>query len=177
MVRAALFTMVGVLWCARSLQSFADPEFMEPETAADWFAVLGFSAALLALAAALPMLVRYTGGGKVVLRVSCVPAAGAALAGVSNLLEDGLQQGFAFWLFVAGSAIIAPGLVAFTVAVAAAARGRRRLLAAVPLVSLVGMLLFESGGGVLVLAAWLAAAAVAVHDAPRAEALAAPTAT
>ena len=47
---------VGVLWCARSLQSFADPEYQDPVSPSDWFAVVSFSAALFALALALPML-------------------------------------------------------------------------------------------------------------------------
>ena len=178
MLRAALFTFVGVVWCARSLQSFTDPEYMDPATASDWFAVLSFSAALFALAFALPMFAQLT-GGRVVFRVSLIPAVGAALAGLSNLVEDALHwaSGWAFWLFGAGMATTAVGLIAFTLVVAVAGRGRRRLLAAVPAGTLIGLFLFESGGGVLTLAAWLVAAAIAVQVAPRAAAQVAATST
>ncbi len=161
MTRAALFTFVGVVWCVRSLQSFADPEYQDPVSASDWFAVLSFSAALFALALALPLLAQLL-GSQAVFRVSLVPAVGAALSGLSNLLEDALQMGFAFWFFVVGTALMMVGFIAFTVVVAVVGRGRRRLLAAVPAATLIGLFLFESGGGVLILAAWLAAAAMAL---------------
>jgi hypothetical protein len=163
MVRPALFTLVAVVWCVRSLQSFSDPDFMDPRTASDWFAVLSFSGALFALAFALPLFARSTGGGRVVFRASLVPAVGAALAGFGNLLEDALSLGFAFWLFVAGSVLTLIGLIAITPAVALACRGRRRLLAAVPAATLTGMLLFENGGGVVIAAAWLVVAAMSLR--------------
>lgn len=182
MLRAALFTVVGVVWCANSLHSFTDPEYMDPESASDWFAVLSFSAGLFALAFALPMLARLI-GGRVVFRVSLVPAAGAALAGLSNLFEDALHwagppgsSGWAFWLFILGTAVTVVGLVAFTVVVAVAGRGRLRLLAAVPAATLIDVLfLHEAGGGVLVLAAWLAAAVMVLGRPARTAAQAART--
>ncbi len=175
MWRAALFAAVGVTWCLRSLQSFADPEFMDPETASDWFAVLSFSAAWFALALGLPLLARSIGGGRLVHRSALVSAAGAALAGLGNLLEDGLQLGFAFWPFIAGAVVTMLGLIVFSVAVAATGQGKRRLLAAIPVATLIGMLLFESGGGVIVLVAWLAAAALVVLDSARTTPQAAPS--
>jgi len=161
MPRAALFTVTGVLWCTSWLSLLTDPAYQDPETAADWFAVLSFSAALFALAFALPMLAQLI-SGRVVFRVSLVPAVGAALAGLSNLLEDALQLGWAFWLFILSTAVIIVGLVAFIVVVAVAGRGRLRLLAAVPAATLAAILLFPVGGGVLIVAAWLAAAAIAL---------------
>ena len=181
MLRAALFTFVGVVLCVRSLQSFADPEYMDPESASDWFAVLSFSTALFALALALPMLAQMI-GGRVVFRVSLVAAVGAALAGLANLFEDALHwagppgsSGWAFWLFITGTATTAVGLTALAVAVAVAGRGRLRLLAVVPAATLIGLMLFESGGGVLILAAWLAAGAMALGRPARTAAQAAPT--
>ena len=41
MTRAALFTFVGVVWCVRLFQSFADPQYEDPVSASDWFAVFG----------------------------------------------------------------------------------------------------------------------------------------
>jgi hypothetical protein len=161
MLRAALFTFVGVAWCVRSLQSFADPHYTDPVSASDWFAVFSFSAALFATALALPLLARMV-GGRVVFRVSLVPAVAAALAGLGNLLEDGLQIEVAGLFYGVGAGLAWAGLIAFTVAIAVSGRGRRRLLAAVPAATVIGWSLFESGGGVLVLVAWLAAAAIAL---------------
>jgi hypothetical protein len=159
--RVALFTFVGVAWCVRSLQSFADPAYTDPVTVSDWFAVFSFSVALFATAVALPLLAHSTGGGPVVVRVSLVPAVGAAIAGFANILEDALQLELAGLFYGIGSGLTGLGLIAFTLAIAVAGRGRRRLLAAIPLATLIGWSLFESGGGVLVLAAWLAAAMAA----------------
>jgi hypothetical protein len=161
MTRATLFTFVGVVWCVRSLQSFADPQYEDPVSASDWFAVLSFSAALFATALALPLLAQLI-DGQAVFRVSLVPALGAALAGLSNLVEDALRVGFAGLFYGVGAGLTGVGLIAFTVAVAVFGRGRHRLLAAVPAVTLIGWSLFESGGGVLILVAWLAAAAMAL---------------
>ena len=160
MLRAALFTFVGVAWCVRSLQSFSDPNYTDPVSAADSFAVFSYSAALFATALALPLFAQMV-GGRAVFRVSLVPAVGAALAGLGNLLEDALQVGLAGVFYGAGAGLTWVGLIAFTVAIAVSGRGRRRLLAAVPAATLIGWSQFESGGGVLVLAAWLAAAAMA----------------
>jgi len=44
MLRVALFTVTGVTLGVRSLQAFTDPAYMHPVAAADWFAVLSFSA-------------------------------------------------------------------------------------------------------------------------------------
>ena len=160
--------------CASSLQLFADPDYQDPVSAFDWFAVLSFSAALFTLALALPTFAQWA-GGRAVFRVALVPAAGAAVAGLSNLLEDALQVNFAFWFFIVGTALTLVGLIAFTIVVAVVEYGRRRLLAAVPAATLIGVLLFENGGGVLVLAAWLAAAALALGRPARTAAQAAPT--
>ena len=173
MTRAALFTFVGVVWCVRSLQSFADPQYEDPVSASDWLAVLSLSAALFALALALPLLAQMI-GGRPVFRVSLVPAVGAALAGLGNLLEDALQIGFAGLFYGVGAGLTGVGLIALTVAIAVFGRGRRRLLAAVPAATLIGWSLFESGGGVLILAAWLAAAAMALDRPARTAAQTAP---
>jgi hypothetical protein len=159
MRRAALFTFVGVAWCVRSLQSFTDPQYTDPVTASDWFAVFSYSAALFATALALPLFAQLI-GGRAVFRVSLVPAVAATLTGLCNLLEDGLQIGAVGLFYGVGAGLTWVGLIALTVAIAVSGRGRRRLLAAVPAATVIGWSLFESGGGVLVLAAWLAAAAM-----------------
>lgn len=59
---AAVFVVTGVPWLARSLASFGDPNFTDPETAFDWFPVLSLSAALAALALSLLAFARMAGG-------------------------------------------------------------------------------------------------------------------
>ena len=167
MLRAALFTVVGVGFGVLWLQML-NPGFQIPESPSDWFRVLAFSALLIALAFAIPTFARLI-GGHLVFRVSLVPAAGAALGGVSNILEDGLHLEWAFWLFVLSGAIIIVGLSAFTVVVAFIGRGRRRFLAAVPAAATAGWLLAPIGGGILMSAAWLAAAAVVLRRPARAD--------
>ena len=172
MTRAALFTFVGVVWCVRWLQSFADPKYEDPVSVADLLAVLSWSAALFALALALPLLAQLI-GGRAAFRVSLVPAVGAALSGFSNLLEDAFQVGFGFWFYAVGTTLMVVGFIAFAVVVAVVGRGGRRLL---PAAILIGLLLFGSVGGVLVLAAWLAAAAMAHRRPVPTAAQTAPTA-
>ncbi len=169
MARVALFVAVGILWCVRSLQSLAEPEYWDPVSVADWLAVFSFSAALFALAVALPLLARII-GGRAVFWVSFVPAAGAAVSGVGNLLEDALQLGAGNVFYVVGGLVFWVGLLVWTLVVAVTAVGRRRLMALGVVVTMIGLVLYESGGGVLVLGAWLAAAFVAVRQQTRGEA-------
>lgn len=171
MFRAALFTATGVTLCVRSLQTYTNPAYQHPVNAADWIAVVSFSVGLLGLAAALPMFAQLIDGRRV-FRVSLIPAAGAALAGVTNILEDGMQMHDLFIVFVASAWLTLVGLIAFTVVVARAGSGRTRLWAAVPAATLVGQMLFPVGGGVLMLAAWLAAARLALQTRTRIVALA-----
>ncbi len=167
MLRVVVFAATGVVWWAYTVVlAFAHPDYQQAETLVDWLAVLSFSAGLFALAFALPMFAQLV-GGRSVLQVSFVPATGAALAGFSNLLEDGLHLGWAFAAFVLGALLIVAGLTIFAFAISASQRGRRRFLGAVPLATLVGQLAVPAGGGILLGGAWLAAAAIALAQAPR----------
>lgn len=163
-MRATIFICVAAFWCARSLLSFADPAYTDPVSAADWFAVVSFTVALFALAFALPMLAQLTGGGRLVYRASLIPAVGAAVAGFSNLLEDALQLGFAYWAFIGGSGVFALGIIVFALVVADARSDRRELFAIVPAATLIGWMLLEIGGGVIVAAAWLTVAAISLRS-------------
>jgi len=62
-----------------------------------------FSSSILALACELPVFARLV-ADRTALRVSLVPAAGAVLSSLANVLEDGLQLAWAFYPFVSGSA-------------------------------------------------------------------------
>ena len=155
---AALFVAVGVLFFLRGRQ-VDSADFMDPVTLNDWLAVLGFSLALICLAVALPVYAGLT-GDRTTYRTSLVPATGSVLGGVSNVLEDGLSWSWAFWVFVASALLINVGLLALTVVMAWRGRGVGRLLAGVPAGTLVGVLLFEASGGVILLVTWSAAALV-----------------
>ena len=148
-LRGGLFTIVGVGFFVVWLQML-DSGGQIPEAPANWFGVLFFSALLIALAFALPTFARQI-GGRIVFRASLVPAVGAGLGGVANILEDGLHLEWAFWLFILSLAIIDLGLFAFAIVVAFTRRGRGRLLAAVPAATLAAVLLFPVIGGVLML--------------------------
>jgi hypothetical protein len=74
---AVLFAFVGVAFLLHWV--LADPGFEASDTQDDWRHVLGFSAALLSLAVALPVFAQAAGRGDVV-RVSLGAAAGAALS-------------------------------------------------------------------------------------------------
>ena len=157
--RAALFTLVGVFFLVIWL--WLDPSYQESASQSEWSHVLGFSAAILVLAFVLPLFAQLVGGRRV-FRVSLVPAAGAALASLSNIVEDGLQMGWAFWGFILSTAIIDLGLLALTVLIAYGGRGGYRLLAVVPAVTLAAMAFWVIAGGIIMLAAWLGAAALAL---------------
>ena len=119
---AVLFSFVGVAFLLHWV--LADPGFEASDTQDDWRHVLGFSAALLSLAVALPMFALLVGKRGVVW-VSLVAAAGAALSCAANIVEDGLHMGWAFFVFVLGTGALGLGLVALTAAIATAAHGNR----------------------------------------------------
>jgi MFS family permease len=151
------FAAVGLSFLVLFLHRLTDPDFQDPVTLSDWFATLGFSVALFALAAALPVF-GWMFDELRIRRVSFVPSVGAALGGLSNVLEDGLQLDWAFWFFVLSSGLVVVGLLALSIAIALLGRGSDRLFAAIPAATLAGQLVFPVGGGLLMAAAWLGCA-------------------
>ncbi len=144
--------LLGALWAARSLQSFSDPDFTSPNSAADWFAVTSFSAAFGLLPVGVWILLHRSRVGPVSVRVLSVAAVvTAGSAAVANVVEDGFGVSGAGTVYLVGTT--GTLLVLLVTAVALAIRGPRSL-ALVLLATLVGMLNFERGGGLLVLVAW-----------------------
>jgi len=158
-VRAVLFTFVGVYSFAHWVVT--DPSYEISDSQDEWNYVLAFSALLFSLAVAIPILA-HLAGGRFAFRASLVAAAGAALAGFANILEDGLGMGWAFFAFILGTAIVLLGLSVLTVVITFAGRGGHRVLAVVPAGTMAGIILYVIAGGPLMLAAWLAAAALAL---------------
>lgn len=147
--------LLGLLWAARSLQSFADPDFADPSTAADWFAVLSLSIALVLLPAGLFFLVELQPSRRVTHALVLVAAVAALVAGVSNVVETGGgvdEAGTAYFLSIQLT------IVSLVLLSGALLMGRPRWPALVVAATITGMLLLERGGGVLVLLAWLGTA-------------------
>jgi hypothetical protein len=158
-VRAALFAFVGVAFLLHWI--VADPGFDESESQTDWSYVLGFSMALLALAVALRLFARLV-GKQTVLRASPVATAGAAVSSIANIVEDGLGEGWAFFVFVLGTGALGLGLLVLTGVIAVVVQGRRRLTALIPAGTLAALLFYVHAGGPIMFATWVAAAAFAL---------------
>lgn len=158
-IRAAYFALVGIVFFAHWIVT--DPTYEGAKHMQDWPYVLWFSGTLLLLAFAVPLYARLV-GGLTVFRTSLVPAAGAALASLSNILEDGLRMDGAFFVFVLGTAALLLGLLVLTAVIAVGGRGTHRLLALVPAGTMAAVLFYVLAGGVLMLITWLAAAGLAL---------------
>ncbi len=135
MPRAALFALTGVLFFAYWV--VADPSYEGP-ISSHRSDVLRFSAVLLILAVALPVFGRMV-GGRWVFRLSLLSGAGVALASLANVAEDGLQMSWAFFVFVAGTAVLLLALLPLTVVIAFTRRGAARLLALIPAGTMAGV--------------------------------------
>ena len=161
MSRAALFVITGLLWAVHSLVVLADGASRDRPPPGDWSRVLLFSAAIASFALAIRAFARMV-GGRVATRIAYAVTAGALLASVANVFEDGFGVDAAFWPFVVGTVVIVPGLALLTALVAF--RGPSRVLAIVPGACLLDILLLHPvGGGVLTLLAWLVAAAESIR--------------
>ncbi|MDL2334580.1 MAG: hypothetical protein QFC55_00935 [Chloroflexota bacterium] len=160
---AALFVLTGVLWLAHGALIQAGADYLDPRQLIDFAAIYLFSAALLALAFAVPALGRLS-SRRWAARVGLIGGIGSGTAAVVNILEDGLNIEWMFLPFVVSALTVTVALLVLTLAFALFEHGAYRLLAIVPLSGLLG---FQGLlGGALALAAWLGAAAFVLlrHD-------------
>ncbi|MDH4346513.1 MAG: hypothetical protein OEW31_09280 [Thermoleophilia bacterium] len=157
LARASLFVTVGIAFLAYWVLASPSHDFVRTE----WAYVLGFSAVLIALAVALLVLGRMA-GGRWVARLSLVAGGGAALSGVANVAEDGLELTWAFWGFVVGTTTVVVALAALTVAAWVTGHGWSRLAAVVPAGTLIGVVGFVEVGGVVMTTTWGVAAVLAL---------------
>jgi hypothetical protein len=164
-----VFALVGA-----ALFSFwlvAHPSFEASLAQNEWPYVLAFSATILSLAVGVPLFFRLV-GDRLAFRTSLVVAAGSVLSSIANVIEDGLRLEWAFYGFVLGAAVVLLGLLTLTIVIA---RGReQRRFALVPAGTLAGILFYVIAGGPIMLATWLAAAALALAPI-RTGAIAAPS--
>jgi len=148
---------IGSIWALRSAIGFAHPNYVDPVNLLDWVAVVSFSVALAALAAGAWLISQLAGRGRLVVPAAVILAIGGIVAAVGNFVEDGLGVKAFGDVFALGLGGVLAGLVALVVILAFA---RRFVLAALPAVTLAGLMLSnEAGGGFLILAAWLVVAA------------------
>jgi len=170
--RSLLFALTGILWLVSWVTG---PSFEMTASMARWLVVLAFSAALLSLAVALPVVGRLVGGPSVV-RSAIIAGAAASLCSVANVFEDGFQIEWFFFVFVLGLLTLDVALLALTIVIARTAPDRYRLLAVIPAGTLAGILLFPMVGGPVMLITWIAAAAAALKmPSGRTPVLVAPT--
>ncbi|MDQ3028660.1 MAG: hypothetical protein M3R09_01225 [Actinomycetota bacterium] len=144
----------------RSLQSFTEPNFTDPESASDWWAVISVSLGLALLPAGIALLVGLVQHGNRISGVLLVLAAlGAVTAAIANLVEDGLGVEAAGSVYY-GSILVL--LVAMLALAGVLVIRPPRWPGVVVLATLIGLVLLESGGGFLILLVW-GAAAIAVR--------------
>jgi hypothetical protein len=127
----------------------------------EWPQVLSFSAVLLLLAGALLTYGRMVDQRSAVRR-SWAAAGAATLSSIANIIEDGMQVEWAFFLFVAGEATLLVTLLVMSVSIVRRGTARDRLLALVPAGTAAGVVLFVLAGGPILLVTWLLAAALAL---------------
>jgi hypothetical protein len=94
--------------------------------------------------------------------LSFIAAGGAALASVSNVVEDGLGREWAFFVTAFGAGLLLIGLTGLAAALYFGRRGYFRLLALIPMGTIGAVLLYVVAGGPLMLVTWSVAALLAV---------------
>jgi len=163
-MRALLLTFPGIAFLAYWV--IADPGYEASAGQTTWPHVLGFSAALATLAVALPVF-----GGQVTgssaRRWSAVAGAAVGANSITNILEDGLGVEWMFMVFVAGTAVMIIGLAGLAAVIARAREPRTRVLALIPMGTIVATVAFVAAGGPIMAASWLGAAAATLWSTPR----------
>jgi hypothetical protein len=152
----AIWLLTGITWAAASLILQAHPDYWDPVTTLDYAAIVVYSAAWLTFAPSTIFIGRLASLSSVV-TICRVIAAGAVVAGASNLLEDGLNVPGAGTFYILGFFAAWLGLLVLAWAMARA--GASRVAALVVVLFLGIALLVAALGGVIVLAAFIALAA------------------
>jgi hypothetical protein len=147
----AVFIAAGLVWAFRSLQSFTDPQFTDPQSLNDWAAVLALSLAMWLLVPALLVLPQPS----VARWAARFAAAAAAVVGLANLAEDGFDVESAGVGFALGNAVLLLSCVAMSVLCLAKSP---RWAAVVPAATVIGLLQLENAGGLVILLGWWFAA-------------------
>jgi len=142
-----IWLLTGVAWAGRSLVEFAHPDYFDPVTALDWTAVWLYSAALFLFAPSLVLLGRLA-ASRSVMTFAAISAIGALVAGGANAIEDGFSVAIGGTLYVVGFMTMWLALLPLAVTLYRAPCSR---LAGLSVLLFVGVLLFNLGGGLLIL--------------------------
>lgn len=142
----------GTAWLARGIQSFWEPNFSDPESAADWLAVVLITAGLMAILPAVYVLTSGMPRSRTTLGAVLLAGVGGIVAGVANLAEDGAGVSAAGGLYLFGTLAAFLGLLALAVLLF---RRSEWVLGAVALMTVVGLLNLETFGAALFVP-WLA---------------------
>lgn len=147
-----IWLLTGIAWAATSMIALADADYQDPKTILDWGAVWAYTMSLILLAPSVLSLARLA-GSRSVDAIATVSAIATVVAGVANLLEDGLGMKFfgAFYLVGFMTALLSLLPLAFTLW-----RARAPRLALLMMVLFLGIATFTLGGGVIVLGAFAA---------------------
>jgi hypothetical protein len=148
----------GLLWILRAGVGLSDPAYWNPSSGTDYLAVALYSAALLGLLPALLVLHTQQRGRSGRLGRWAFGAAfiGAAAAGIGNLAEDWFRLGLVgLVLYLPGILLLTGGLLLLGVATVRANVFPRWCGWAL-LVGLLGLVLIERGGGLVLGLVWIA---------------------
>jgi hypothetical protein len=153
--------LTGVCWIAYSVFSLiVQPHYWDPASGLDYLSVALYSGALLSLAGGLVALysyIRRIGRAHWVGTLGFVLAiAGATLAGVGNLLEDGLGVSVMGWIvYVPGILALLAGLLVAAI-IMLVTRTLPAIYGVIFLLGAVALPFLTSGGGIALGASWLA---------------------
>lgn len=149
----ALVTLgFGAAWIARGIQSFWDPNFSDPETAADWMAVILVTVGLVGVLPAVNVLTSGIRRSALTWGAVGLAGLGGVTAGVANLAEDGAGVEAAGGLYLIGTLAVILGLFGLAILLM---RRSEWVLGGVALVTVIGLLNLESFGSALFVP-WLA---------------------
>jgi hypothetical protein len=162
LVRLAVLALSGLAWAVSSLHLVLNhPDYWDPVTAADYFAVYVYTVAWLLTAVSVLILREVARPGRADSTAILIVAAGCAVAGVANSIEDALGvRGFGL-LYVIGAMVGGFGL--FVVAALLWPTPARNL-AFVPAVGGLAMVAVTTGGGAIALVAWGGFAAILIRE-------------
>jgi hypothetical protein len=137
----------------------ADLSHDETSQQHEWFFVLLFSAVLLAMGLGM-LTVADRLAGRAATRAAVFVGVVLSAASLTNIVEDGLKVEPAFLVFVAELAFLLLGCLVLAFLILVGEQGSGRLWAALPLATVVGILLYVEVGGPLLAVTWAGAALV-----------------
>ena len=160
--RLAVLVLTGVAWSVSSLMlALLHPDYWSPVTTTDYVAVYAYTTAWLLTAGSLLILREVAPPDRLLSRTILVVAAGCAIAGIANALEDGLGMRDLGIVYVLGAVVGGFGLL-FVAAMLWPSPARS--LTFVPAVGALAMMAVTTGGGILALVAWGGFAVILVRE-------------